>query len=410
MNIVGKKVYHRLLLGNTDVEGIIQGVNKDETIIDISFKNDSQPIRQFLVPQAFEPHDGAPANLFSHDPEISNWLKNLSAHTCSLCHCRLNKLSKLGDYLVCDNCKKHFRICSNCGKYVHPDSVKYHFSTEKLLCKDCYTATHKKCSVCNRVLPNEFFVRSDFLPDDRPVCSRCVDNKLIECTDCEKYFPEEQINYIFGLPYCFDCYNKSEHICRKCGSRLVESSDGLCDPCHWERVYHETFATKSYFDKKIYPISGQYEFIKNYRTLSLMSHFSKVPRPYTFQMLLVCDYLIQSGNHYDLVIVPDLPSTCAQYIDFYTMSKFKSECYFQAQSRIIGYLKDEDCIDTDIGHKTVFRLFPKALTLRAQTYSDMDYGINRHQYGDTSSFYIIGALYHKKSIYSDLQAKYERNP
>ena len=395
MSIVGKKVYHTSLFGSTDVEGIIQGVNPDETIIDISFKNDSQPIRQFLVPRAFEAHDGVPANLITHDQEILAWIESLYEHTCSLCHCRTHKLSKFGEYLVCENCKNKFRRCSNCGRYIYPDEMKYDYRTDKLLCNDCYTATHKRCSVCNREFPNYYFVQSDYLLDDKPVCINCVDDTLIQCSDCHKYFPESQIKYISGVSYCHDCYNQPKHICVNCGSRTVNSLDGLCGPCYSKNVYYETFLASEYFDKKIFPIDGSYASLKNTRTRNLMSALRGDPHPHTYQILLLCDYLIKAEYHYDLVIVPDFPLNCSQSTYLCNMTAFKSECYFQKRKKISECLEDKDCIYKDYDHKIEFVLIPEAFELRAQTYSDMDYGFNRHQYGDTSSFYIIGAMMHK---------------
>lgn len=355
MSIVGKIVFHTSFGKIENLKGVIQALNADETIISIAFENDSKPRRRFLVPNSFDSYNGLPPKLVTQDPELLNWLNALRNRVCSICQSRSQKLIQYGDYLFCEN---------------------------------------------------------------------CMEERFSKCLDCQKLLPKDQMEEFYDGFVCKSCYSKPEHSCKKCGAHLIDSYDGLCCDCKFEesskQLYLQTFTSPSYFNRKICRIDGRHDAMKNLHTVPLMSRLNKSSYNDPFDILVLENYTAYLHQRYDLVIIPELPLYCNHATPLgCTMSQFKSTYYKRIQRYIEQLLLHDQCIDTALNEKEVFRLLPKARSIQAQTNSDRHYGDRRYgrydcvegnKYGDTSTFYIVGAIMRKSQTYVYKAYRYQNEP
>lgn len=107
------------------------------------------------------------------------------------------------------------------------------------LCKPCAIADYRPCVQCGAPVnvQNEGDVKTDHY--NNIYCEQCA-GELIECDDCEKMFPGDEITEIDGNNYCEACRDKSYTKCVICRNYFenggITNIDGgdICTTCRDE--------------------------------------------------------------------------------------------------------------------------------------------------------------------------------
>lgn len=403
MDVVGKIVFHRKLK-KANHPGIIVNVTSDDSYIDISFEGDSVPSRRFLVPQSFESAGTSAPLLHSNNDEVNLWINNIhQMRLCSICQMPAKELNRYDDFRVCPNCEKEIVSCHHCGKKIirsisknDPWLCGYYF------CDDCFEELFKVCSVCGKIRPSNQIVNNRFLPQDRMVCEFCADEIQTICDGCGERFPNEQIKKIGGYSYCPDCYSDKTGICNCCKEPSIDLENGLCEACRAHKAYIDFVSSSDFFNQRIVRVCGDKRAMRELRTKRLMSRLNKSCTDNPFDVLVFEGYVNYNGRYLDLIIVPGIPGSWYNTIPSnYTMTEFKNDEGYKIRRKIEKILDDKESITISVDDMHNLIIMYRAIVLRAMTYADMNYGDRWYgqdyceegnKYGDTSDFYIIGAV------------------
>lgn len=94
----------------------------------------------------------------------------------------------------------HAHACSNCGDYVHEDSV-YYGADDQPYCESCYNQTFGSCADCG----NTFDLDSLYYAGGDDYCEHCLDRLFSRCDNCEEYVAQADIIERDEHWYCADC-------------------------------------------------------------------------------------------------------------------------------------------------------------------------------------------------------------
>lgn len=403
MDIIGKNIFHRKLK-KPNHPGTIVNIAPDESYIDISFEGDDVSSRRFLVPQSFEVTVGSTPLLHSNDDDLNAWIHNIQLkRLCSICHTHAKKLKLYGDIRVCPYCEKEIVSCHHCEKKIIKSISKSDpWLCGNYFCDDCFPELFKICSICGKVRKSNQIVDSQFFPYDQIVCDFCADEMLTTCDGCNERFPNEQIKTISKYDYCPECYASKTGICDCCKEPSIDLKNGLCEICKAHKAYIDFVSGSDFLDQKTLRICGDKRSMRELRTKRLMSRLNKSCTDNPFDVLILEGYVNYNGRHLDLIIVPGIPGSWYNTLQFsYTMTEFKNDEGYRIRRKIEKVLDDEKSITISIDDMHNLIIMHKAFVLRAMTYADMNYGDRWYgqdyceegnKYGDTSDFYIVGAI------------------
>lgn len=402
MDIIGKVVYHQKLKKPCH-KGIITGVVADGKYIDVSFEDDDKESRRFLFPQSFEQTSSQPPILSTSDDELKKVIESAQKRSlCSVCHLKCAKLKSYGEINVCAACEKEIIYCHNCGKAMLKSQAEEDPFYDRYYCKHCYCVLFKTCSVCGRPHYVEEIVDSPYLAPNQVVCDSCIDTVLAICDECGELHPFDRTKEIDGFVLCDTCFSEKAGICDICKEQSISLKNGLCHTCFARNEYWSKISDPIFLNQKTHRIAGGKRDIRNLNTVRLMSRLNKSFGEDPFDILILEDFIHYNGRCLDLVVVSEIPwrgdNTVHQSC---TMTEMKADKGFRIRRAIESILDDEKSRTMKVDETHNFIAMYKAYILRAKTYADMNYGDRWYgkdyceegnKYGDTSEFYIVGAI------------------
>lgn len=403
MDLIGKCVFHRYLK-KPNQSGYIINVDVNGNYIDISFVNDDVYSRRFLIPQAFESISGCPPYLYTNDKDVSCWIDSLKKkHICSVCKVYSSQLKHYEDISVCVCCEKEIVDCHHCGKKIlRSNSKKDPWFCGYYFCDNCYSDLFKTCSICGQVRSLTEISNNKFLPINEIVCDFCAETLLTRCEGCDCLYPDENIKETKGHKYCLDCFAVKVGVCSSCKEPSIDLIANLCESCRTKSAYYNYLSSPQFFDQKIVRICGERSELRRLRTKRLMSRLNGSCSEDPFDILIFEEYINYNGRSLDLIVVPAIPGDDYNVLPLScTMTEFKKDESYCIRRVIEKYLDDEKSISKKFDEEHNLIIMHKAYILRAMTYADMDYGDRWYgqdyceegnKYGDTSNFYIVGAL------------------
>lgn len=403
MDIIGREVFHRNLK-MPNHKGTIIGIDVEERFIDIAFENDDVQFRRFLVPQSFIPTNQQPALLSTLDAVLIEWIDFAKAKChCAVCNTQSKQLKLFGDFRVCPKCEKEIVSCHECGNKVLRKNAKedpwwsgYHFCTE------CFRALFKTCSICGRIVSSQSIAINRFISADQSICNVCVDELYVHCDECNEIFPREDLQVANDYKYCPECYSKKVGICKECNGDSAELKNGLCPQCSAHKAYIDYLSSPDFLQQKTVRIRGEKQELRDVKTKRLMSRLNKSCLDDPFDLLILEGFINYNGRLLDIILVPDMPEKHYNTLPFScTMTELKNDSYYQIRRTIEKILDDENSIKNKIDDNHNFIIMYKAYVIHAMTYNDMHYGDRWYgrdyceegnKYGDTSNFYVVGAI------------------
>lgn len=401
-NVTGALVIHKAN-GQDWGQGKVKSIKGNK--ITISFQSLSMD-KSFVFPDAFLSDKPF---LETNDKELLALIDEESnSVVCEKCGSYSKDLKMILGKALCPDCRRDYVICSTCGKWYIP--IKKEYEDDYKQCEDCFNKTHRKCTVCGELWPEEGLNSSKDYVD---VCDDCIDDYLEYCEGCDDYFPkdkmicDEQLGWI-----CPQCNVNNVGFCTCCGSKMFKSKaydkDTICWECgkkaEWYTNYYSYVDTLDFSTLSI----EEYSFrnLKKMRTTVLMSRLRH--------------WYEYTGEHDDKdkqsfdVLLIDTP--CGQLVILFQMPRrLRYEMERLISSRIIT-LTDfkkvgweflfwgDTCIDHDVKELSTgrqFHIWETPYLLKAQTDANKQYGNIYHGedlvragdlYGATSTFFIVGYI------------------
>lgn len=396
-----------LVTHKTFGRGIVKKINirkrqEGTIVVDFNEKKDCK----FVFPVAFlNPNQ----ILHTNEPQIVSFL---NAH-CRCAGCMELKKSDQGyvQPYLCADCYGKYQKCDFCDNYKLKDSFMKLSSMEydepDQICSDCYVEQCFTCEECNKTYLKKFKPVNKYIKDGQQLCQSCLEFYFNECDNCGEYVPDEYTVFTAHGEYCHDCFEKISIKCDRCGERFVPlATEHYCDNCMREisekareKYYFEEWKKFDFGSRKIKELG--FHQLKKILLVDFMTKFhpeSEGKEEY-YDILV----LYAGGSGYILLnkkktSFKDLwPYACESY----TMSEIKKDpwkIYFSFQP---DYYPEP----IDFGD-TLLKLWKRPVHVGAHTRFDEDYRKEYYQgdlvyegneYGDTTSFYIIGEFVQKNS-------------
>lgn len=390
MDIIGRIVTHTSLNNRKNVRGKIIGSALDDIYVDISFDNDSVSSRKYELVTSFV---RAPQLLQTDDIELLDYVKQLqSLHYCTNCEKYAKQLSKYDDLTLCSTCEKQICKCSACGRYL----VKTSKNIKKYLnwpyCEECYHQKFSSCDCCGCWDSNSYMYKGPFLTNYQKVCWACASKFLSQCDQCKDFFPEENMHSVGSENLCHSCYATRVGNCKTCGRYTDHLKENLCCECWVKQRYISIFGNPSFFLGKREYVYGSAYSLRDTETIPFMSQLNGSVHT-KVDMVILTQYLIYNRRLADLVIVAtpqEIGNTLSEYGA--TITELKTDPGGHIRNHLTSLMNNGQFWNIDLQDGERFHLFHTPYHLRAMTYSDMKYGNGKNEYGDTSSFLIIGVL------------------
>ena len=403
MDFIGIHVLHKAF-----GRGIITA--QHDTNVDVEFSEKMQRKSTFQFPGAFLV---STPFLIAEDEPLVSYIDRIIAKqcTCVFCYKRMDTPKMLNSGRLCSDCQKIARPCYECHKLTDSSTPIY---KEYELCDECFNKTYFKCSICGEIYEkDDMLTIGTFVPEGEVWCHDCANEKGFHaCEECDEYFPDSELTDVEDYySFCPACLPKRTKTCSECGERYLdrqqEGTEKMCSECARKKSYLDIISNMDFSSLKVERIHAYT--LENSRTVSLMTklHTTKKSSDEATQYGVKRDYsdvLLVEVSDSALVIVYGDPFPTGKVPPHFasaTMTEFKkgSTAYHLAW-------KEHELLTTlPWSDDTLFELWKSPFKLRAQTDYDKDYRKEWHSgdlvyegnnYGDTSSFWIIGNLKKKK--------------
>ena len=159
---------------------------------------------------------------------------NSTCPKCDLCGIpvKAGTLRKVGNSMLCPNCRKTAKVCSNCGNLIRGRYWQIEGQTD-VFCQHCYNIL-PRCDACGAPMKQG---TTAYNVHDHNICSKCWETAE-RCKACglpivKKYYEYKHIDGKF----CEHCQKNRKH-CHTCGVPVGNSYwdifDGrvMCEECH----------------------------------------------------------------------------------------------------------------------------------------------------------------------------------
>ncbi|MBR1690666.1 MAG: hypothetical protein IJ713_07835 [Oscillibacter sp.] len=416
MKFIGKIVFHRNLNGHRDIKGTIKAVHGK--YLDIHFEDDDKDFRRYLFPDSFVDISGREKYLWSKDFELNELIKNFY---CKNCGVKIDKSAATIDQKrFCKACAAAWSKCNICGKHIlRKDSVRLMGS--QCICLECHKKTHFKCAGCDEWVDNNDLAVGEHFPDGKKFCVNCAEWELgfAICSECGKYFPESQLRYFDDdfhyTTYCEECYDRLAVSCKNCGQTISKRGGELCSTCLKKEKYLQQFGNATFLKGFVEEIDISGDSLRHLKTIPIMSRLNGTSRRETAtDVLLLKNYaripvciskepFVTICLEVDLVVI-DANKNESGYMSPYgcTATALKQNKGHRISRYLIDSILNHPIIKVPLSTNSCFYLMDGGYELRAVTYGDQDYGkewdgpgnyIEHNNYGDTSSFNIIGGIF-----------------
>ena len=396
MSIIGKKVFHTSLNGKNNVLGTI--VDGAEGIcVDIQFENDSAKSRKYELVGSFLK---TPPILYTDDTELLEHIESVkSKYYCTNCGKYHANLYKLYDMNLCPDCKKYLCRCNFCGKSIVRTAKTTGTYFGWPYCKDCFAKEFLKCDRCGRLIRYKDIRKSQYISDDVLLCSDCIEIDHVKCDICKEYFGEDSTVIVDSRYMCKQCYETSVGICQECAEESTYLRNNLCPTCQSKARYRELYSNPDLLLGKRKYVHGSAYMLRDVETIPFMSTLTRTDENKTDHVILEnyiscwCD--IENSYRFksmDLVITREIDGVCTQLYECgCTMTELKTDPGGHIRKYLTSFIENGSCWDIKLPNSELMHLFTRPYRIQAVTYKDTNYG-GYNWYGDTSTFFIIGAL------------------
>lgn len=398
-----------------------------DTTLSVRFvdSGNTEQIKRFVYPDAI-----IQGHLYATDPRTLLLInKSMQECTCSVCGIKNTSTEVIGQKRLCNACKKSHmvKVCSFCDSIFegHNGYWTYDSSAGKYICvcSACFDEYTFECAWCGGRDLTSYRVNSKYVPASRNLCICCVD----QCHFCNEAILRNDAVEAFGHYYCLGCWEKTLTTCSYCGNKFLPAklADHLCPDCTKTTKYLSLIKTADYLlssyitikygdleeiDRcvlftKLYKYTVQYVSehieLRNYTTCWIDGDESGT-NPFYYVVLRI-------GGHN--AIVTWLPhkmvffesqrrtTTIIPYSKNITLTELRRKKYYDVCLVLDNELeRSTESMDTSAG---CMKIFNRPVLLRVQTGFNKNYGkqwngsndyIDVCNYGDTTDFWIIGAL------------------
>lgn len=335
---------------------------------------------------------------------------SLNCFTCEICEREYSNEYK-AEYIhngkiICVDCYDElYHKCDGCGKSFEVSKVKtfWNITGFASVCEACNRHKTFMCSVCKRKTLISDRLESQFIPKSRNVCKRCG----IKCNKCDTFIDPAIAVTLHEKKYCSNCIDEYAIKCSICGESFIpqEKEADKCEKCIETLNYIKRLKSISQLDGyfKEY-MHHELEVIDRCQLFTDLVDGNRSYKPITlsngdlkFLEYIVIDIL---GKE---VVITYLPSNIIgnmkSSLDF-TMTEFRRKYNrnFIYKTLCKRLNESENKMETSAGEIIILN---NPIKLRVQTQYDKIYGkewngpydyIEIGNYGDTHSFYIIGAF------------------
>lgn len=329
--------------------------------------------------------------------------------------------------------------CEQCG-FRYPNEYRAPNNPNgKVLCSDCYDRVAIKCFYCGSLSykyegeffddgPNEIFVCANCLDSHTFICSNCGERRLNSDLADSRYVPAKksvcnnctyscmacncEIDFdsaieSFSSHYCPDCWKSKRHKCTICGEEYIpeNNSQKTCPDCVEMLAYVKRLSTTDTHSFTFKEFS--YYGLENINRCTLFTNIydtfnTRSRANYPVSPKEMIDFVVLDLYEYRIVVtyLPyNIIGKCKYSTDL-TMTYFRSK-----KGRLLVYrtiknwlMSSSHFLETPAGKMQIIN-YP--IRLRVQTEHDKVYGkewngpydyIEIGNYGDTTSFHIIGIL------------------
>ena len=332
-------------------------------------------------------------------------LRDIKSHICDHCNQFYDEITNSGVLHLCNECSKKYIECKSCKKrfFCENDSLT------NPLCDKCHKKRYFVCSVCGKEYLNASKLKSPYVKDRDNICLSCAEDKYYRCKKCGVACEEKYVHLVHfaadmynGL--CPRCEEKYLGKCTKCGKEFILQKTNLkeqfCSSCSRTLKYHRYLDSLDISKYKCESITLNE--LKKMRTRLLMSRLKHC-------MFSFPEHFNHNVEHFDCLIIKDYDTDYLVIYNLpdefkgisragYTMTELKKEGW-----SILLEINKSPIYYSAFNDKISFLDVP--IDIYAQTFDDMNYGNIWHgddlveegnQYGDTSTFYLIGIIEHTR--------------
>lgn len=320
-----------------------------------------------------------------------------------------NVIPKLDGKLLCANCfDEAASTCHFCGSTFYLDDGKEfylnNYENYISVCPQCIPFHTFTCSVCGHQQLNEMRVNSKYIPASKRICQKCV----LKCSKCGEELSKNQAHFSFEKTFCPTCWQNYKSICPYCKTEFIPESprSTICPDCanaetYVARLKQVDFQNRAYKRIKYYSLETMDRcelFTQLYvHCEELEGHkfnTKSCESPYHFLVIKMLGH-----NLVVTYLQPNIIGT-VKYLQNITMTEFRSKKGRHAVHNAVytWATVSNHFMETSAGKMKILN-YP--ILLRVQTSYDKVYGkewrgpydyIEIGNYGNTTSFYIIGLL------------------
>lgn len=106
--------------------------------------------------------------------------------------------------IVCEDCIENYYYCDSCEQCVECDTMEI---DGECVCEDCLdrkSHIYFQCDCCGEWV-NRRTMSWYTVYNSEEICENCRDDDYTYCYDCDELYPNDDIEYIDGNPYCPQC-------------------------------------------------------------------------------------------------------------------------------------------------------------------------------------------------------------
>lgn len=259
-----------------------------------------------------------------------------------------------------------------------------------------------KCSRCRRTFSlSERAEDYPRIPMSNLMCQLCIEECCDICEACAQYYISDSPSVVEDLNICDYCYKNNTIVCSSCGKQAINQRlspkreiEGLCSDCETFELYRQyVFRT---IENIKHPYSIPFSILKETPTTPIMTEVRRGKSDSLF--ISFAGYSYEGLYHNSLVIVYGLPLRHPTISGERTMTELKKTSSF-FWNKIGEQASSGQRIKYSDGR--TFTLWRHPYWIRAVTDDDKDFRkeyrfgeleYEGNNYGDTSSFYIVGTL------------------
>lgn len=423
---IGELVCHKTF-GHGRITEVCEQPNHSAVLMVQFF--DVPGIKGFKVPDAF-----ITTKYISTSSElVTEWLSTYTAFHCAICERQRDTLQEIDGEHICSECIERLPRCWECGTHMRRNRIGLAINEVflmKYICTDCATKDYRQCNQCGNM--HSISRRKNRFPrisDEVMLCENCIESKTIICDCCEENIFEKDATLVEGHPLCNVCYTKKSYICKTCGQYIFGNMcypflEGFCNVCGPTSVYEQYAAERikhmgecvrkafhSFQKCASTPLMTRLH--KSYHSQytnakAFLSEIENSNKDFLYQMQLEHVQRLEKAPPYDtllidlwnltLIVVSDLPQQISNYYEgVITATNFKQSSNYTWMSVHATRKK----MKVSLSDGRIAYIWDKPYRFRAVTEFNKDFGMEFHgryevvqkdQYGDTSDFYIIGAI------------------